>query len=514
MGLIEGFENDIFVSYAHDDNLGFLVREPAEGWVLDFAKALKTGLSAQLKKEIKQTNRELTVFWDKSRLQQGEPLDWELNDHVEKSAIFCIFMSQNYLDSDWCQQELNWFLKTLEGRKDRLSRESEGRLWPVIVVSVSPTNQSDWPDEILKRGMPFEFYDKNENSRDPRYAYPSMLVTSDPCFFEEFTKLETTLSRRIKNALAKETGSGAVVTATDPGKSLDVSIYGSEVNGTGTAVLLCTDDMSQKAKRFEDQCRKAGIDVANPKIDLGSDDPADAVSSAIAGAKAVILLLGVYPGSDEEAMAGVLQAALDRANQDKIGSLVWMQKGLKPTLIDEDFEHYKKFVTGMKSSIISADLNGLQAELEKLLEPADEGDGDKQPERRVKLFIDAAKVDYETARHLRAKLREQNVKAAIYSPQENVDQKTHNEQWRNIVEICDGVILVQGKIDFLALDEKVEQILKAAAKRKQKTNSVISIAIIDTPPPSGFELDEPRIKIISASDENDISGVVDFISGL
>ena len=112
-------------------------------------------------------------------------------------------MSQNYLDSDWCNQELDWFLKTLEQRKDRLSREAAGRLWPIIIVSVGATAQRNWPHEVMQRGMPFEFFDKNEHARDPAPCLPvDRGNAGNPNFYEEFTSLETTLSRRIKKALS------------------------------------------------------------------------------------------------------------------------------------------------------------------------------------------------------------------------------------------------------------------------------------------------------------------------
>lgn len=514
MGLIDGFDHDIFISYAHDDNLDFLVREPAEGWVLDFAKVLKTGLSAKLKKETRLTDRNLQVFWDKSQLQQGEPLDWELNDHVEKSAIFCIFMSQNYLDSEWCRQELDWFLKTLENRKDRLSREASGRLWPVIVVSVGPTVQTDWPDEILQRGMPFEFYDKNENGRDPRYAYPSISVTPDPSFYEEFTKLETTLSRRIKKAIAKDSDPGDVMPATTPEGTQDIMIHGSEVSGSERAVLFCTDDMIQKAKRFEAQCQQAGIDVTRPRLDMDSNNSAEDAGAAIIGAKAVILMLGVYPGVDEEAKTRVLQAAFDKAVQDKVTHLVWMQKGLKPTLIDKDFENYANFVTELKSSILSSGLEELQAELLKSMKPAEKESDEVVFQGRVKLFIDAAKIDYDIAQQIRAKLRTNKLNVRTYLPQADADQKAHNDQWNNIVEKCDGIILVYGRIDIDAIDDKLDQIWRLSARRRSKSMPEISVAIIDTPPPSGYDVDEPGIQVITAKDKIDFTEISKFITDL
>ena len=515
MGLIDGFEYDIFISYAHDDNLDHLVKEPAEGWVLDFAKALKKGLSVQLRREIESTGRNLEVFWDKSRLQKGEPLDWALNEHVDKSAIFCIFMSQNYLDSDWCKQELDWFIKTLENRQDSLSRDRAGGVWPVIVVSVGPTVQAAWPNEVLKRGMPFEFFDKNEHTGDPRHAYPSIAVTPDPNFFQEFTKLETSISKRIKKALTKEMVSAFAydpeaddVTPATPVASDDAQ---PSAGGGASIVLLATADMAKKAKRLQEQCAEAGMEVACPSLDMNGSDPAAQLAPVLSGAKAVVLMLGVFPGADEEVVAEAMRAASDQADKR---CLVWMQKGLKPSLIDVDFEHYSKFVKSVQKSILTSDLDGLKGEVEKRIKASDKPAGGGDFQRRVKLFIDAAKIDYDIAQQIREKLHKNKVNVRAYLPQADADQKTHNEQWNNIVEKCDGIILVYGRIDIDAIDEKLDQIWRLSAKRKSKSKSEISVAIIDAPPPSGYDVAEPGIQVITAQDDIDLAEIVDFISGL
>ncbi len=506
MGLIDGFEYDIFISYAHDDNLGYLVNDPAEGWVLDFAKRLKQDLSRQLKKEIGKAGRDLEIFWDKDSLQQGEPLDWELNDHVENSAIFCIFMSQNYLDSAWCKQELDWFLKTMDTRKDRLMREHAGRLWPVIVVGVGPTAQADWPDSqnVLQRAEPFDFFHANEKSGDPRYAYPSIVINQDRCFYDEFTKLGTMLSRRIKKALEKESAAPA-----ESQDSADEPRSGDIVPYTGDVILLATDDLAQKARRLEAQCHEAGIGAVRAE-----QFSADALEPVLNSAKAVVAMLGVYPGADEEDKVKAFRTARDVASEMKIPFLPWMQKGLKPAFIDDDFENYKSFVTEMQASLVPGEIGDLVDRLKKETATTTDEPDAAPVERRVKLFIDAAKIDIDIAQQIQEKLRSHSISARTYLPQANADQKAHNEQWNNLVEKCDGIILVSGQIDIDAIDDKLDQILRLSAKRRAVKKAEISVAIIDAPPPSGFYVQEPGVQIITADDEMGFSGIVEFIKGL
>src|SRR5262245_3146360 len=126
---------DVFVSYAHgpkpslrtgpdDDLLGQWSRTLARD--LTNATAVKLGTKAP--------NRQ-PLFWMDSRLQEDQPLNETLKQTVERSALFLVIMSQYYLTSPHCINELRWFAE---------AHPNDAR-HRIFVVRALATNQSSWP---------------------------------------------------------------------------------------------------------------------------------------------------------------------------------------------------------------------------------------------------------------------------------------------------------------------------------------------------------------------------------
>ena len=101
MGLIPGYEHDIFVSFAHADDTNGDVDENTPGWVDATLRILEGNLRKSLKPLIKKTGRDLDIFWS-YQLAQDRPLDDNIKSHIEKSALFLVVMSKHFLNSDWC----------------------------------------------------------------------------------------------------------------------------------------------------------------------------------------------------------------------------------------------------------------------------------------------------------------------------------------------------------------------------------------------------------------------------
>ena len=77
-------------------------------------------------------------------------------------------MSEKYLASQWCHQELDWFAATIDRQRKNTAP---------IVVEVGPTERSKWPKPL--QDVPgFSLYDKDcREARDPCFAYPNPEVT-------------------------------------------------------------------------------------------------------------------------------------------------------------------------------------------------------------------------------------------------------------------------------------------------------------------------------------------------
>src|ERR1700737_4163351 len=98
MAYLAGFENDVFLSYAHIDNVddGAKTR-----WVECFGKQL----SAKLLKRIGET---VSVWWD-PRLERSQDFDEVIKKSVKSSAVMVCLVSEAYLKRPYCKQEWQWF---------------------------------------------------------------------------------------------------------------------------------------------------------------------------------------------------------------------------------------------------------------------------------------------------------------------------------------------------------------------------------------------------------------------
>src|SRR5512143_3261203 len=103
---VTGFDYDVFVSYAHVDNVKLGEDEAAPGWVHNLVNDLRTLLPQQLGR-----SEWGSVWIDHRRLVGNEPLTPDIQQAVSHSATLVVILSEGYLQSDWCRQERELFLQ-------------------------------------------------------------------------------------------------------------------------------------------------------------------------------------------------------------------------------------------------------------------------------------------------------------------------------------------------------------------------------------------------------------------
>src|ERR1044072_5754759 len=112
-GFVPGFENDLFISYAHGD-------DPL--WVAAFEKALGEKLSRLL-------GLGVSVWHDAKRLRVGQNWQTEIETGVQRSAVFVALLSPFYQNSDWCTEERGVFRQLFDSDK---TFENANRFFKVV----------------------------------------------------------------------------------------------------------------------------------------------------------------------------------------------------------------------------------------------------------------------------------------------------------------------------------------------------------------------------------------------
>ena len=182
MAFTSGFQYDIFISYARDNNHG-----GDSGWVTRFHKRLENEL-----KEI--TSRELRIWRDEERVDRNEEFEKKIRASVENSAIFLAVNSLAYWQSDYCKNEVGWFVSRTAA--DGIGPAVYGRK-RIFNVRYNNVQKSEWP-ESFQEAQGSQFHKK------PVEDEVALALRPDSTEFEgEFEKLLQALRHTLEEIKAR-----------------------------------------------------------------------------------------------------------------------------------------------------------------------------------------------------------------------------------------------------------------------------------------------------------------------
>jgi len=153
MSEIKGYDDDIFISYAHVDNLS----DENEGWVDIFHRKLGFALS----KRVGETNK--IKIWRDKELKGNEEFDNIIEDRVHKSALFLSITSNGYLKSNYCIKELQCFFENAKHSPYGLSVENKYRIFNILISNI---DHKRFPEE-LGRTSCFKLFDNKGRPLKP-----------------------------------------------------------------------------------------------------------------------------------------------------------------------------------------------------------------------------------------------------------------------------------------------------------------------------------------------------------
>jgi hypothetical protein len=113
------FDHDVFVSYARADDAMPFGSDAEFGLVTTLAANINRGIGIGKKQ----------IFIDHN-LMPGDAFNDDLKRKVERSAVLVVLLSENYIKSEWCGQELQHFIDS-HGDDPRKPRD-------VFVVELAP----------------------------------------------------------------------------------------------------------------------------------------------------------------------------------------------------------------------------------------------------------------------------------------------------------------------------------------------------------------------------------------
>ena len=283
---LPGYENGVFVSYAHLD----------KEWVDVFVARLSASLKRLIGVE------ETGLIWKDDRLWVGERLSDELADAIGSSAIFLIVLTPGWINSAYCHAELTHF-------ESRLRDPENQRI--CIVEALPPTEGQALPPALMRHfsnHVHVKFY----------------LSEPDSGGFEAFDNPSRKPYAKALSAVACSLREG--LTAVRRGQEA-----AKEARRLPPVVLAeATDDLADRREEVRAFLEGAGVDV----LPLGSyftrlDGFERAFGSDIGAAALLVQLLGRYagrtlPGSREPFVTLQHRLAMER----RLPILQWRPAGL------------------------------------------------------------------------------------------------------------------------------------------------------------------------------------------
>jgi hypothetical protein len=463
VGYLPDYEDDIFISYAHNDNESL----PGQrGWIDVFHQALEMRLQAHLGAK--------PSIWRDPRLQGNEFFEDTLLEAIPKVAILVSILSPSYINSKWCRREMELF--------SQIARDTGGmrlgnkaRIFKVEKLPV-PLN-SHPPDLQGMTGYPFYYRDNNR---------PRELSSEDDAHKMDYWQRIDDVAQDVAEILQ-----GMKVR----GNSADVTLF----QQTGETVYLAETsfDLSPQRDNIKRELQERGHFVI-PDRPLPLNGPAleEAVRHYLDTSKLSIHLIGANYGVIPEAadrsvvcMQNDLAAERSKGNGNGFARLIWLPEGLEAK---EDRQ--RQFVDHLKydanaqqgADVLQTSIEELKTYIEDKLRPkpkavTSNGNGNghaKADEGPLRIYLICDKQDYEAIAPLSDHLFDQGFEVTL--PLFEGDEAEVREDHKESLLICDAVVLFYGNSSEGWLRTKLRDLQKIPGYGR--TKPMLAQAIYTGPP--------------------------------
>jgi hypothetical protein len=337
VGHLPNFDEDVFISYAHNDD-DLYAQEPW-GWVTRLHQDLEQRVRNYVGSDIK--------FWRDCEIRNNDDFTKKILNRLVRTATFLSVISPSFLQRDWCKRELEAFASRAQNDMGLLVDDERSRIFKVEKM---PVERSALPP-AMQGTKTYRFYEA-----DP--AQPKRVHELRPLlggeyyrrYFEEMDELAKDIAALLRDMAQKTSSSG-----TDA-KTDRLVVYVAET----------TSDLDSKVRELRRDLKDRGY-VVLPAGDLPyrAAEYKDEVRECIKQAALSVHLVGEQYGfvPEGETKSNVwLQhdLAMERAGNPGFCQLIWSPRGLSPS--DERQGHFIKYLNEDAAVQKGADLLNMNIE--------------------------------------------------------------------------------------------------------------------------------------------------------
>lgn len=325
---------DVFVSYAHADNEKPLGSVTQYGWVTTLTHNLNTG-PGHLRKNL---------FID-HQLKPGAVFSDDLVAKVKGSTLLLLLLSQNYIESEWCGKELDYFIRTHANDPERPADVFVVELFPFETFTKVPTNIQ----HLRKRLIHAQFWHKPADALAPLLAGEPSPQESGPeserHYWRKLHELRNAIDSRLRMLKGDQL---SVSVAVQPAASQPVALLKSAKPVLGTILLAdTTEDLVPTRSAVKAALEPEGV-VVLPEGDyvgLSPEEFKTEFARDLARSHLFVQMLSPTIGRTGKGFTAPLaQLQFEGADSAKLPMLQWCERLPDPRHIS-DPGHAKLFNT-------------------------------------------------------------------------------------------------------------------------------------------------------------------------
>jgi TIR domain len=488
MAYVPGYENDIFVSYAHVDNIP--LSGISKGWVETFIDNLATKLAQKIGRT------DLFKLWDDRLLAQNAPLTPEILDALKGSATLVLVLSPGYLKSPWCQREKNAFYDLLRSKNRSINS--------VFVVHRDRVERESCPEEIRDL-LGFRFWEERGKGKEPRIAGEPVPQPTDLLYWDELSDLAGKLS----HALEQLRGSAPI----EPSSGLVPPRDPSEAPAKRPKVFLAevSDDLYKARKKLLGALEQAGAEVF-PKspYPLTIVEYEQALGRDLGGCSLFVQLLSDLPGRElHGSTKTIVTAQLELAKLLNKTILQWRDRELDLNEVEEDSQ--RQILEG--PSVMAISLEELQYEVlhKTFPKPARESHAPGPTTGDALVFVQSDAIDQALVKEICEVLEREQIGWVIPSETESPERVRH--EFEDLLLGCDALMLIYGQSPGGWVRQQLMNCRKLQHKRETPLRA---LAVFEGPPPNKGELgiSLPRLRKLICHQGLDASRLIEFIEAV
>ena len=441
-GLLEAFEDDIFINYDHDDNQALMAN--FKGWVDTMHESLARRLT--------QLVGEKPKIWRDILMDGNQTLTETIVIRLSKTAFLVSVLSPSYIKSRWCRYELNEFYKRA-ANNGGIKLNNRSRIFKVVKTpigddpAVDPLEGSDLPQDLrllLRESLGYEFYEIDRLSGKLREFWPELGPEYLKKFLERMEDLAQDINEFIKcqQLLQKGVENSVYLAETTPELCDDRN----EIKRTLQQhhyYVLPDENLPFEAQAFEEKvtsylkrCILSIHLVGSDHTTINADDGK------------LRLRLNLQHQLAAERVRKQHELAMSRSDSDPDYSrLIWMPAGLtrqEPGY--QEFIEYLRNDPGVyeNAEVLSgANLEDLKTTIQKKLKFNHDESSGKEKRKRVYLICD--KQDLDAAAPLQTSLTEQKYEVLLPFKEGGQVVSGHKENLR----LCDAILIFYGSANTM-----------------------------------------------------------------